>query len=71
MGNQYLTGEREAPDVVTVTAGKTGTTQAAGYCLIMASSDAAGKEYISVVLKADSRPDLYDNMTNIITKIVN
>ncbi len=71
VGNWYQKGEEPAPEGVTVLGGKTGTTQAAGYCLIMASSDAAGKEYISVVLKADSRPDLYDNMTNIITKIVN
>ncbi len=31
--------------------GKTGTTQAAGYCLNMASDGDDGKEYISVVLK--------------------
>ena len=28
------------------------------------------REFISVVLKSDSRPHLYDNMTNIISKIV-
>ena len=71
MGNQYLTGEREAPEGITVTAGKTGTTQAAGYCLIVSSETDAGDEYISVVLKADSRPALYDNMTNLMNKIVN
>ncbi len=50
-----MTGEREEPDGLTVFAGKTGTTQAAGYCLVMASRDAAEKEYISVVMKAPSR----------------
>lgn len=69
--NRYLTGEREAPPGITVLGGKTGTTQAAGYCLIMASEDQKGQDYISVVLKAGSRPNLYDNMTNIIQKIVN
>ena len=64
-------GERETPAGVSVLGGKTGTTQAAGYCLIMASNDSQDKEYISVVLKSDSRPSLYDNMTNIISKIVN
>lgn len=68
--NQFMTGNRETPDGLTVFSGKTGTTQAAGYCLIMASKDAEDKEYISVVLKAGSRPALYDNMTNIIRKIV-
>lgn len=68
--NQFMTGNRETPDGLTVFSGKTGTTQAAGYCLIMATKDSQDKEYISVVLKADSRPGLYDNMTNIIRKIV-
>lgn len=69
-GNWYMSGNRETPDGLTVFGGKTGTTQAAGYCLIMASRDEEEKEYISVVLKAGSRPGLYDNMTNIIYKIV-
>lgn len=69
--NRYLTGERETPDGLTALGGKTGTTKAAGYCLIMASEDTGGNDYISVVLKAGSRPNLYDNMTNIIQKIVN
>ena len=68
--NWFMTGERETPDGLKVVGGKTGTTKAAGYCLIMASRDDSDKEYISVVLKADSRPHLYDNMTNIISKIV-
>ena len=68
--NWFMTGERETPDGLKVLGGKTGTTKAAGYCLIMASRDDSDKEYISVVLKADSRPHLYDNMTNIISKIV-
>ena len=71
VGNWYKKGERETPAGVSVLGGKTGTTQAAGYCLIMASNDSQDKEYISVVLKSDSRPSLYDNMTNIISKIVN
>ena len=71
VGNWYQKGERETPAGVSVLGGKTGTTQAAGYWLIMASNDSQDKEYISVVLKSDSRPSLYDNMTNIISKIVN
>ena len=60
---------REGSSGVTVLGGKTGTTQAAGYCLIMAERDESGREYISVVLKAENRQGLYDNMTNIITKL--
>ncbi len=70
-GNWYLVGQRETPEGLTVFSGKTGTTQAAGYCLIMASRDTQEKEYISIVLKAPSREGLYDNMTKIISKIVN
>lgn len=70
-GNWYQKGEIETPAGLTVVGGKTGTTQAAGYCLIMASDDSQGKKYISVVLKAGNRKNLYDNMTQIISKIVN
>ena len=69
--NQFMNGKRETPDGLTVFAGKTGTTNAAGYCLVMASRDEQDREYISVVLKAGSRNELYDNMTNIVRKIVN
>lgn len=70
-GNWYMTGERQTPDGLTVFGGKTGTTSAAGYCLVMGSRDDSSEEYISVIMKASSRPGLYDNMTNIISKIVN
>ena len=68
-GNWFMTGERETPEGITVIGGKTGTTQAAGYCLVMAEEDSAGGEYISIVLKSDSRQALYDNMENIISII--
>lgn len=69
--NHYLDGRAETPEGVTVFGGKTGTTNAAGSCLIIGSRDTEQHEYISVVLKADSRQALYENMTNIIQKIVN
>lgn len=70
VGNYYMNGKREAPEGLTVFGGKTGTTQAAGYCLIMGSRTEDGKEYASVIMDADSRNDLYDDMTKIISKIV-
>ncbi|MCI8831146.1 MAG: D-alanyl-D-alanine carboxypeptidase [Lachnospiraceae bacterium] len=70
-GNWFMTGERETPEGLTVFGGKTGTTRAAGYCLVMGTRDASSDEYISVIMKAESRPGLYDNMANIISKIVN
>lgn len=71
VGNLYQKGSRKPPEGIRVLGGKTGTTKAAGYCLIQAEEDAKGKEYISVVLGSDSREALYDNMTNVISKIVN
>ncbi len=58
------------PEGLTVLGGKTGTTKAAGSCLIMGSSDSSKREYITVVLKAPNHAGLYDNMTNILNKIV-
>lgn len=69
--NQYLTGQQSAPDGLHVIGGKTGTTQAAGSCLIMDTQDEQLQDYVSIVLKADNRASLYENMTNIIQKIAN
>ncbi len=69
--NYYMLGKREAPDGITVFSSKTGTTQAAGNCLIMACRDTQNREYVSVVLKANGRDKLYDNMTKLISKIGN
>ena len=69
--NQYLNGKSKAPEGVAVIGGKTGTTIAAGSCLILGCQDESGNDYISVVLKAENRDVLYDNMTKIMGKIVN
>ncbi len=69
VGNYYMNGTREIPDGLTVFGGKTGTTKAAGYCLIMGTRTEDGREFASVIMKADSRNALYDDMTEIICKI--
>lgn len=69
VSNYYMLGKREMPDGLSVFGGKTGTTQAAGYCLIMGETDAGGKEYASVVMHADSRDALYSDMSKIMEKI--
>ena len=74
-GNWYMTGREETPQGLAVFSGKTGTTKAAGCCLVMASREeeqgGEEKEYVSIIMKAENRNNLYDNMTNIISKIVN
>ena len=69
VSNYYMLGKKEMPEGLSVFGGKTGTTQAAGYCLIMGERDADGKEYASVVMHTDSRDALYSDMSTIIEKI--
>lgn len=67
--NQFLTGTVSTPEKVTVIGGKTGTTNAAGSCLILLSKDSAGESYISVVLQAEDRDVLYVEMTDLLQEI--
>lgn len=69
--NLYLQGEKSAPDAVTVIGGKTGTTNAAGRCLILLSRDSSGKSYISIILRSENRDTLYDGMTDLLEEIKN
>lgn len=64
--NKYLMGTENAPNGVTVFGGKTGTTNDAGYCLVLLSTNAAGEEIISIVMKADCRNNLYYYMNELL-----
>lgn len=66
--NQYMTGQTEPPDGVTVLGGKTGTTGDAGYCLALYALNPAGEPVISIVLKAEVRADLYQLMNEMLQK---
>lgn len=67
--NWYFNGEATAPTGITVRGGKTGTTTAAGNCLILLSNDISGKSYISIVLKAPERGIMYTEMTELLGMI--
>ena len=67
--NLYLKGDYQAPGTVTVIGGKTGTTNAAGNCLVLMSSDSSGNPYVSVILGASERGLLYQQMTALLGKI--
>ncbi len=58
--------EYKVPDNITVIGGKTGTTDAAGACLILLSNDSAGNPYISVIMKSDNKNVLYTNMIHLL-----
>ncbi len=67
--NYYLRGDAQAPSGITVLGGKTGTTSAAGSCLILLSRDSGSNPYISVILHAQSRDILYTQMTDLLEEI--
>lgn len=67
--NGYVNGSQSSPASATVIGGKTGTTSAAGHCLIILSKDINGAPYISVVLKSESTDSLYDNMNSLLGNI--
>jgi len=57
------------PTNVTVIGGKTGTTIAAGSCLILLARSSDGTPYISVILKDSSGDQLYADMTDLLSVI--
>lgn len=67
--NAYIKGEAFAPNNVTVIGGKTGTTNAAGNCLVIYARNSAGNPYISVVLQAPDRTTMYTEMTDLLGEI--
>ena len=67
--NAYLKGEISAPSNITVIGGKTGTTNAAGSCLILYSRDQSGNPYISVILQSTDRTTMFSEMTSLLEEI--
>lgn len=66
--NKYLSGVVDTPSGFSVVGGKTGTTFAAGYCLVLYSLNPDGEGIISIVFKADSSHNLYLLMNQILSK---
>lgn len=67
--NLFLKGVYDMPANVTVIGGKTGTTNAAGHCLILLSRSSNGTPYISVIMKDTSREELYLDMSELLGTI--
>lgn len=68
---RYVSGSVTPPENLVILGGKTGTTPKAMYCLAMATRDEAGNQYISVILQADSREQMYYQMNQLLEKIYN
>lgn len=67
--NKFIDGTYSAPEGITVIGGKTGTTLAAGSCLILVTKNSAGNSFISVILKASERSVLYEEMIKLLEEI--
>lgn len=68
--NGFLAGNKSAPSGVTVIGGKTGTTTAAGHCLILLARDISASPYIAVVMRDTDSGTLYNDMTELLKEIV-
>lgn len=68
--NRYLSGEVTPPEGLTVIGGKTGTTNAAGNCLVLLSNNSKKEPVISIILKSDSRDNLYYVMNQVLSNFV-
>lgn len=69
--NQFLKvgSDYSAPASVTVIGGKTGTTKAAGHCLMLLVKDVNGAPYIAVTMGVPSTQELYVTMADLLEEI--
>jgi len=67
--NQFISGGREVPDDITLIGGKTGNTFDAGSCILLYGHDSEHTPFITIMMGATSRRNLYDNMTFLLRAI--
>ena len=67
--NRYFKGDFDVPEGITLLGGKTGSTNAAGHCLMILVQDDSGREYISIVVRSATSDDLYSKMSDLLIKI--
>lgn len=69
--NWYLIQQTETPEGINVIGGKTGTTNAAGYCLVLYSKNKKGDDIVSIVYKGHTRTGMYALMSQILATFAN
>lgn len=69
--NHYFSNLSQAPEGITVFGAKTGTTDEAGACLALLSKDEYGNPFFSIVMNAPTKEVLYNEMTELLSKINN
>lgn len=62
----YLDNTYELPQGITILGGKTGTTSNAGSCLLLYTQNEEGEHFISIVLGADNKDNLYEEMSELL-----
>ena len=67
--NRYFKGQYAIPENVTILGGKTGTTNAAGHCLILLCKDVRGNSYIAVVMRCLNSDVCYAKMSDLLEEI--
>lgn len=67
--NYYAMGTAKCPDNVNIIGGKTGTLKVAGNCLILFAKDTSDNPYISIIMGAESKELLYQDMTTLLSEI--
>ena len=67
--NLFIQGRYSAPANVTVIGGKTGTTKAAGHCLMLLVRDVGGAPYIAIVMGVPSTEELYNGVIDLLDEI--
>lgn len=67
--NLFISQVYTTPEGVSIVAGKTGTTNEAGYCLIVEASDSQNHDYIAVICGGSTRDALYVQMQELLGEI--
>ncbi len=65
--NQYFSGKVKTPSGFTILGGKTGTTGAAGYCLVLLSENEEHEKIVSIIFNADCKSNLYLLMNQVLS----
>ncbi|MBO4310268.1 MAG: D-alanyl-D-alanine carboxypeptidase [Lachnospiraceae bacterium] len=65
--NQYINETKDIPEGYKIIGGKTGTTEAAGKCLIIYFKDDSENPYIACILRSEDYDSLYADMDTLIS----
>ena len=68
--NKFLSEIYDTPDGITVVGGKTGSTMAAGKCIILYTTDSAMNPYICVVMGAGNEEQLYHTIQQLCKDVI-